>query len=111
MASSRDITEWTVVIEADRTAEARHLWAAHISSQRCDHDGWPTRSPRGAFPRPEPQRALAVSAPSAAARPWRRPDRAYVHGGTFPSGLSIAHRFDGRSWRDELCAAGFHVWA
>ena len=35
----------------------------------------------------------------------------YVHGATFPSALSIAHRFDGRSWRDELCAAGFHVWA
>lgn len=34
----------------------------------------------------------------------------YVHGGTFPSGLSVAHRFDGRSWRDALCAAGFHVW-
>lgn len=34
----------------------------------------------------------------------------YVHGGTFPSALSIAHRFDGRSWRDDLCAAGFHVW-
>lgn len=34
----------------------------------------------------------------------------YVHGGTFPSGLSIAHRFDRRSWRDELCDAGFHVW-
>jgi pimeloyl-ACP methyl ester carboxylesterase len=34
----------------------------------------------------------------------------YVHGATFPSALSIAHRFDGRSWRDELCAAGFHVW-
>jgi len=34
----------------------------------------------------------------------------YVHGGTFPSALSIAHRFDGRSWRDKLCAAGFHVW-
>lgn len=34
----------------------------------------------------------------------------YVHGGTFPSALSIAHRFDGCSWRDELCAAGFHVW-
>jgi len=34
----------------------------------------------------------------------------YVHGGTFSSALSIAHRFDGRSWRDELCAAGFHVW-
>ncbi len=35
----------------------------------------------------------------------------YVHGGTFPSALSIAHRFDGRSWRDALCDAGFHVWA
>lgn len=35
----------------------------------------------------------------------------YVHGATFPSALSIAHRFDGRSWRDELRAAGFHVWA
>jgi pimeloyl-ACP methyl ester carboxylesterase len=34
----------------------------------------------------------------------------YVHGGTFPSALSIAHRFDGRSWRDELAAAGFDVW-
>jgi pimeloyl-ACP methyl ester carboxylesterase len=35
----------------------------------------------------------------------------YVHGGTFSSALSIAHRFDGRSWRDELCDAGFDVWA
>jgi pimeloyl-ACP methyl ester carboxylesterase len=35
----------------------------------------------------------------------------YVHGGTFPSALSIAHRFDNRSWRDELCDAGFSVWA
>jgi len=34
----------------------------------------------------------------------------YVHGATFPSAASIAHRLDGRSWRDELCAAGFHVW-
>jgi pimeloyl-ACP methyl ester carboxylesterase len=34
----------------------------------------------------------------------------YVHGATFSSALSIAHRFDGRSWRDELCDAGFHVW-
>jgi pimeloyl-ACP methyl ester carboxylesterase len=34
----------------------------------------------------------------------------FVHGGTFPSALSIAHRFDGRSWRDELVDAGFHVW-
>jgi pimeloyl-ACP methyl ester carboxylesterase len=34
----------------------------------------------------------------------------YIHGGTFPSALSIMHRFDGRSWADELCAAGFDVW-
>jgi pimeloyl-ACP methyl ester carboxylesterase len=34
----------------------------------------------------------------------------YVHGGSFPSALSIAHRVDGRSWRDELADAGFHVW-
>jgi pimeloyl-ACP methyl ester carboxylesterase len=34
----------------------------------------------------------------------------YIHGATFPSGLSIAHRFDGRSWRDVLRDAGFSVW-
>jgi pimeloyl-ACP methyl ester carboxylesterase len=34
----------------------------------------------------------------------------YVHGATFPSALSIAHRFDGRSWRDVLNDAGFDVW-
>ncbi|HKX07061.1 MAG TPA: alpha/beta hydrolase [Stellaceae bacterium] len=49
------------------------------------------------------------------AAPTRQPNDTakvvlYVHGGTFPSALSVAHRFDGRSWRDELCAAGFHVW-
>jgi pimeloyl-ACP methyl ester carboxylesterase len=41
-----------------------------------------------------------------------RPRRAvlYVHGATFPSALSIAHRFDGKSWRDALGKAGFDVW-
>jgi pimeloyl-ACP methyl ester carboxylesterase len=34
----------------------------------------------------------------------------YIHGGTFPSISSIAHRFDDRSWRDELADTGFHVW-
>lgn len=34
----------------------------------------------------------------------------YVHGATFPSALSIAHRFDGKSWRDALNEAGFYVW-
>jgi pimeloyl-ACP methyl ester carboxylesterase len=35
----------------------------------------------------------------------------YVHGATFPSASSIAHRFDGFSWRDSLNEAGFDVWA
>jgi pimeloyl-ACP methyl ester carboxylesterase len=41
-----------------------------------------------------------------------KPRRAvlYVHGATFPSALSIAHRFDGRAWRDALNDAGFDVW-
>jgi pimeloyl-ACP methyl ester carboxylesterase len=34
----------------------------------------------------------------------------YVHGATFPSALSIAFRFDGKSWRDALAEAGFDVW-
>ena len=34
----------------------------------------------------------------------------YLHGATFPSALSITYRFDGRSWRDALCDAGFDVW-
>jgi pimeloyl-ACP methyl ester carboxylesterase len=34
----------------------------------------------------------------------------YVHGATFPTALSVAQRFDGRSWRDALCDAGFDVW-
>ena len=49
----------------------------------------------------------------AAANTEFRPRRAvlYVHGATFPSALSIAHRFDGRSWRDALNDAGCDVWA
>ncbi len=47
-----------------------------------------------------------------AARSEFEPRRAvlYVHGATFPSALSIAHRFDGKSWRDALNEAGFDVW-
>jgi pimeloyl-ACP methyl ester carboxylesterase len=47
-----------------------------------------------------------------AAKTALQPYRAvlYVHGATFPSALSIAHRFDGRSWRDALGEAGFDVW-
>lgn len=35
----------------------------------------------------------------------------YVHGATFPSGLSVGYRFGGRSWADDLNARGFDVWA
>ncbi|WP_071000342.1 alpha/beta hydrolase [Methylobacterium sp. C1] len=35
----------------------------------------------------------------------------YVHGATFPSALSVAHRFENGSWRDALVRAGFDVWA
>jgi pimeloyl-ACP methyl ester carboxylesterase len=35
----------------------------------------------------------------------------YVHGATFPSALSVAHRFSDGSWRDALTQAGFDVWA
>src|ERR1700722_9430744 len=48
--------------------------------------------------------------PARTASPDRLKVVLFVHGGTFPSALSIAHRFGGRSWRDELVAAGFQVW-
>jgi pimeloyl-ACP methyl ester carboxylesterase len=38
-------------------------------------------------------------------------DVLYVHGATFPSALSVAHRCAGHAWRDALCDAGFDVWA
>lgn len=35
----------------------------------------------------------------------------YLHGATFPSALSVAFEFDGRSWMNDLASAGFSVWA
>jgi pimeloyl-ACP methyl ester carboxylesterase len=35
----------------------------------------------------------------------------YVHGATFPSALSVAYRFEGRSWMDDLAAHGSDAWA
>jgi pimeloyl-ACP methyl ester carboxylesterase len=35
----------------------------------------------------------------------------YVNGATFPSRLSVGYAFDGRSWADDLQAAGLDVWA
>jgi pimeloyl-ACP methyl ester carboxylesterase len=60
-------------------------------------------------PRPGLQLFLRRLEPVARADVDARP-ALYVHGGTFPSALSIAHRFDGYSWRDALCEAGFDVW-
>ncbi|MGO4664981.1 alpha/beta fold hydrolase [Bosea sp. 2RAB26] len=39
------------------------------------------------------------------------PSVVYVHGATFPSALSVAYRFDGRSWMDDLQERGFDVWS
>ena len=64
---------------------------------------------RIASPQPGLSLFLRHLAPSPAATPRRRAVL-YVHGGTFASALSIAHRFDGRSWRDALCDSGFDVW-
>jgi pimeloyl-ACP methyl ester carboxylesterase len=47
--------------------------------------------------------------PTAATKARRRATL-YIHGATFPSALSIAHRFEGHSWRDALNEAGFDVW-
>lgn len=35
----------------------------------------------------------------------------FVHGSTFPSGLSIAYHIDGKSWAADLVARGFDVWS
>jgi pimeloyl-ACP methyl ester carboxylesterase len=35
----------------------------------------------------------------------------YIHGATFPSALSVAYRFGGRSWMDDLSTDGFDTWA
>jgi hypothetical protein len=41
-----------------------------------------------------------MARPADASRTYASRIVLYVHGGSFPSALSIAHRFDGRSWRD-----------
>ncbi|WP_342360082.1 alpha/beta hydrolase [Terrarubrum flagellatum] len=35
----------------------------------------------------------------------------YIHGATFPSALSVAYRFEGKSWMDDLASRGFDAWA
>jgi pimeloyl-ACP methyl ester carboxylesterase len=43
--------------------------------------------------------------------PGTAPAVVYVCGATFASEQAVGFRFDGRSWADELAAAGFEVWA
>jgi pimeloyl-ACP methyl ester carboxylesterase len=61
---------------------------------------------------PGPREGLSLFLRFLPAAETATPHRAvlYLHGATFPSALSIAHRFDGRSWRDALGEAGFDVW-
>jgi pimeloyl-ACP methyl ester carboxylesterase len=35
----------------------------------------------------------------------------YLHGARLASSMTIAHRFDGWSWRDDLAAKGWDLWA
>jgi len=66
------------------------------------------------FQLPGPREGLSLFLrflPAADATPQPRRAVLYIHGATFPSALSIAHRFDGKSWRDTLGEAGFDVWA
>ena len=84
-----------------------------LRGARCSKANVPKLDPREehfciAGPRAGLQLFLRRLSP-APARAQRSPVL-YVHGGTFPSALSIAHRFDGKSWRDALCEAGFDVW-
>ncbi|MGC8476840.1 MAG: alpha/beta hydrolase [Acetobacteraceae bacterium] len=60
------------------------------------------------IPSPEPGRRLFLRGLPAGAP--RVGIVLYVHGGTFPSATSIAHRIEGWSWRDALATAGFDVW-
>jgi pimeloyl-ACP methyl ester carboxylesterase len=71
-------------------------------------DRWEQR-----FRIPGPYNGLSLSVSCLPASPQAATARGavlYVHGATFPSGLSIAYQFDGRSWRDALSDAGFDVW-
>lgn len=71
----------------------------------------------------QPTQGFQVPAPSGAQTlfAWRQcpagktpgaaPAIVYVCGATFASEQAVGFRFDGRSWADELAAAGFEVWA
>jgi pimeloyl-ACP methyl ester carboxylesterase len=83
-----------------------HQSATHDTSEKLD-----PREAHVRIPSPLPGLHLFLRYLPPAAPAGAPPKIAlYVHGGTFPSALSFAHRFDGASWRDALCAAGWHTW-
>jgi pimeloyl-ACP methyl ester carboxylesterase len=53
---------------------------------------------------------FVLAIPWTRGRAAKRKNRAVCSWGNIPSALSVAHRLDGQSWRDELNAAGFEVW-
>jgi pimeloyl-ACP methyl ester carboxylesterase len=85
-----------------------------MDGSTMDFSAAPQLDPREQLFRvPGPRQGLSLFLRFLAAEKSRfQPRRAvlYVHGATFPSALSIAHRFDGKSWRDALGEAGFDVW-
>src|SRR5438034_10098322 len=92
----------------------RHRPASHLKESLLVLSKYPTLDPNERhFRIAGPRRDLALFLRYLPARhpnsAGRRPVL-YVHGATFPSALSVAHRFDGVSWRDALCDAGFDVW-
>ncbi len=67
--------------------------------------------PREAIQLAEPgQPTLALQVQRATAEATGHGDVIYVHGATFGADLSIFHRFDGRSWADEINEIGLSAW-
>src|SRR5580658_2133197 len=90
------------------------LNASRVGTRMMDFSAAPQLDAREQhFRIPGPRRGLSLFLTLLpAAKTAFKPRRVvlYLHGATFPSALSIAHRFAGRSWRDELNDAGFDVW-
>jgi pimeloyl-ACP methyl ester carboxylesterase len=85
----------------------------------ANHTTAVSSSRAGSGPSTAPRERIALHAPGAprlmlqVQRSIRAPawaDVIYVHGATFGADLSVYFAFDGCSWADALCAAGFDTW-
>src|SRR5262249_31048376 len=94
--------------EARRLPTFSQSWITHMSDQLAARKLDP-REEHFRIPGPRKELSLFLRFLPAAEATSRRAVL-YIHGATFPSALSIAHRFDGTSWRDALNDAGFDVW-